>query len=395
MLAGRRGKLPLARSFAGAARDYWLEVFPCVNRELARWRERARSIPDPRLRALALDTQRGERGTLEGAAAFALLVPRGRRGPVIRAAVCFQALYDYLDTLAEQPDEDPAEHARALHEALPAALDPRRRAAPGAGAADGYLAALIAESRAAAASLPAWSAVAGEAVAAAEGMAGYQSLVHGDTDRSRIELEAWAGALTPPGCELSWWETAAGAASSLGVFALLAAAAVPRTGACEAAALRAAYFPWIGALHVLLDSLVDREADLRSGHRSLVAEYQSPEQMAVRLAAIAERATSCARHAHDGERHVLILGAMASFYLSRAPARAPCAPAARDGVLAAIGPPARPSMALLRARGAAGRLAAGGRTAASIPARGVATGLRAARSHANSSAGPVTRNSSI
>jgi len=365
VLAGRRGTLPLARSFAGAASDYWLSVFPCVNRELARWRELARSIPDLHLRELALATQRGERGNLEGAAAFAVLVPRERRGPVIRAAVGFQALYDYLDTLAEQPAEDPVEQAHRLHQALPAALDPRR-SAPRAGAADGYLDALIAETRSAAACLPSWHAAADEAIAAAERMSGYQSLVHGGSGQSREALASWAQALAPPACGLSWWEAAAGAASSLGVFALLAAAAHSGFARWEAAALHAAYFPWIGALHVLLDSLVDREADLDSGHLSLVAEYESPQQAAARLSVVAERAQAYAQQAGHGERHLLILGAMASFYLSRPAARAPQAREACAGVLASIGPAAAPAMAVLQARGMAQRVAASGRRAARI-----------------------------
>ncbi len=390
MLAGRRGTLPLARSFAGVACDYWLEVFPRVHRELARWRELAQRIPDPRLRELALETQRLERGNLEGAASFAVLVPHGRRGPVIRAAVCFQALYDYLDTLAEQPSEDPVEHARSLHEALPAALEPRPAACPPGAPDDGYVAALVAATRSAAASLPSWSLLAGEAVAAAEAMAVYQSLVHGDTARSRDRLACWSQALAP-GCGLRWWESAAGAASSLGVFALLAAAASPGLGAAEASALRAAYFPWIGALHVLLDSLVDREADLSTGHRSLVGEYESAEQMSARLAAIAEHAVACARQAPDGERHVLILGAMASFYLSRPAAGAAGARATREAVLAAVGPAAAPAMAVLRARSAAGRIAATRRArpvagSTETPARTLSAGRR----RANSSLDPVT-----
>jgi tetraprenyl-beta-curcumene synthase len=395
VLAGRRGTLPLARSFAGAARDYWLEVFPCVNRELARWRELAQGIPDPRLRELALETQRGERGNLEGAAAFAVLAPRERRREVVRAAVCFQALYDYLDTLAEQPCPDPVETARSLHEALPAALDPNR--APRlTGAADDYLGALIAASRAAVTNLPSWDAVAGQAIAAAESMTVYQSLVHGDTAASRTRLEAWAEGLRPPASGLSWWETAAGAASSLCVFALLAAAARGGLDPDEASALQAAYFPWAGALHVLLDSLVDREADMRSGHRSLVAEYESSAHMACRLAAIAERARACAQQARQGERHVLILGAMASFYLSRPAAGTAWARPAREAVLSAIGPPAAPSMALLRARGAAERLASPGRTGTRAIAPSATRRARGAPGRRmNRSLDPVTRNSSI
>jgi tetraprenyl-beta-curcumene synthase len=352
VLAGRRGHLPQAAAFAGAAYHYWLEVFPQVNRELGRWRARAEQIPDPSLRGLALTTQREERGNLEGAAAFAVLVPRMRRASVIRAAVSFQALYDYLDTLAEQPAGDRVGHARSLHLALRAALGDTTVAGCEEQRQDdgGYVAAMIAESRAALAALPSWPAVAGEALSATERMVAYQSLIHGGAAQSRHRLERWARRLTPPGSGLRWWETAAGAASSLGVFALLAAAGVPSLGCEEAAALTDAYFPWIGALHVLLDSLVDRAADLDSGHHSLVANYPGPEQMATRLGEIATRAHSAALGARQGERHALILAAMAGFYLSRPAARAPAAAPARERVLRALGAPAVPALAVLRIR---------------------------------------------
>ena len=346
-----------ASLFAGAARDYWLDVFPRVGREVAVWRRRAAQIPDRRLRALALGTQRGERGNLEGAAAFAVLVPREHRREVIRAAVCFQALYDYLDTLAEQPAADRAARGLRLHLALAAALDPhpaphiRRSELERQHAGDGgYVATMVATCAASVGRLPCWPAVAAEAQGAAARMAVYQGLIHGEGPSCGERLERWAGSLTPAGSGLSWWETAAGAASSLGVFAMLAAAARPAVNQAETNALRRAYFPWIGALHVLLDSLVDSAADAHSGHRSLVANYAGAEQMAARLGTIAAHALDHARGASDGERHALILAAMAAFYLSRPGAHAPGARPARNRVLAAVGGPARPAMAMLRAR---------------------------------------------
>jgi tetraprenyl-beta-curcumene synthase len=363
VLAGRRGRLAPAAAFAGAACRYWLEVFPQVNRELGRWRARAETISDPRLRSLALSTQREERGNLEGAASFAVLVPRPVRGSVIRAAVGFQALYDYLDTLAEQPTADPVAHARSLHLALRAALGAPAPVHGGPGTGErsgdaGYIAAMIAETRAALGGLPSWQAVAGEALCATERMVSYQSLIHGGCEPSRGRLEHWARGLTPPGSGLHWWETAAGAASSLGVFALLAAAAAPALEAGEAAALREAYFPWIGALHVLLDSLVDRDADLDSGHHSLIAHYSSPEQTAARLGEIATRARTAALSARQGEQHALILAAMAGFYLSRPAARAPAAAPACERVLKALGAPAAPAIAVLQIRRRLDRLPA-------------------------------------
>jgi hypothetical protein len=78
--------------------------------------------------------------------------------------------------------------------------------------------------------------------------------------------------------------------------------------------------------------------------------------MAVRLGEIAEQALGAALGAPDGERHALILAAMASFYLSRPAARASGSLPATEQVLAAIGAPAAPAMAVLRARRCVGEV---------------------------------------
>jgi tetraprenyl-beta-curcumene synthase len=348
-----------ANAFAGAAAVYWLEVFPHVKRELARWRRRAARIPDRRLARLALETQTCERGNLEGSAAFALLAPRRARAEVIRAAVAFQALYDFLDTLAEQPAADPVANGRSLHLALLAALDPSRPVeryfehSGFDGGDGGYADELVLECRRALGALPRYGAVAVLAQEAATRMVAYQSLNHDPRDPERRELRRWATALTPPGSGLEWWETAAGAASSLGVFALIATAARPVLAVDEARAAANAYFPWVGALHVLLDSLVDRELDSRSGDHALVSHYGTHDGVtAERLGAIAAESLHRLRGLGQGARHALILTGMASFYLSRPAARAPAAAAATARVLATLGPSAKPAMAVLGARAA-------------------------------------------
>jgi hypothetical protein len=42
--------------------------------------------------------------------AFAAFVPGPDRRPVIRALTAYQVIFDYLDTLAEQPNADPINH---------------------------------------------------------------------------------------------------------------------------------------------------------------------------------------------------------------------------------------------------------------------------------------------
>ena len=342
-------------AFASAASIYWLDVFPGVTREVGRWRAHARRIPDPMLRRLALCTQDGERGNLEGAAAFAVLAPRSHRAKVIRAAVSFQAVYDYIDTLAEQPSTDPVANGHQLHLALLTALDPTRDHADyyrhiSSGRDCRYIRSMIDTCRQACESLPCYEQVANAAVQAAERMVTYQSLTHGRPGADRQILARWANELTPASNGLRWWETAAGAASSLGVFALMAAAAKPSISREEMDAMEGAYFPWIGSLHVLLDSLVDRAADEESGHHNLVEHYASPEETASRLGAIASRALQATEHVPQGIQHAMILTAMASFYLSTPGIEAPGPPLVARRVLKALGTLARPAMAVLRAR---------------------------------------------
>ena len=352
-------RLRLTAAFTDAAVRYWLTVFPLVRREAHRWRQCADAIPDPVLRRIALETQRGERGNLEGAAAFAAFAPLRRRAAVVRAVVAFQAAYDYVDSLAEQPSDAPAANARALHEALRVALCPRARHAAyyrhhGCGDDGGYLRELIDTCRTAMQALPSHDVIEAQLLRAVARMTEYQVLIH-TCESSTRNLVAWARGQTPRGSKLGWWEVAAAGASSLGVFALVAAAAQGGLASEEALAMERAYFPWIGALHVLLDSLIDQPVDALAGHHSLVDNYRSAEEAAVRLGAIAATAFAAAGALRGGRRHVLILAAMVAFYLSVPAARLPHAAAARRRILAAAGDLTRPTLAVLRGRMAVGR----------------------------------------
>jgi len=364
MAAPAPGRLTLASAFGEAAGRYWLGVFPHVSREVRGWQARAGAIPDPALRRLALATHRTERGNLEGAAAFAVLVPRAQRARVVRAAVAFQAAYDFLDTLAEQPNGDPVANGHQLHLALLAALSPAGDHADyyahhRQSGDDGYLRDLVDACRGALGALPSYACVAAPALRAAERMVAYQSFNHQSRGDPVRALAHWAAPLTPPGTGLRWWETAAGAASSLSVLALIAAAAQPGLSAAEAAAVQGAYFPWIGALHVLLDSLIDRADDLDAGHHSLVDHYASSEEAAGRLTLIAAHALEATETLPAGRQHAMILAAMSSFYLSAPRASMPLArPAARQ-VRRTMGSLATPPMVVFGARRAAGRLLAG------------------------------------
>jgi tetraprenyl-beta-curcumene synthase len=360
VFAPTRGRLALAGTFAGAASRYWLAVFPLLGRELSHWRDCAHAIPDPALRRLALVTQKRQRGNLEGAAAFAVLVPRTHRARVVRAVVAFQAAYDYVDTLAEQPSLDPIANGHQLHLALLTALNPDA-AHPdyyehsSATRDNGYMRNLIDTCRFAFGALPSHASVAEHTMRCARRMVAYQSLNHGAAADTRSALATWAAALTPAGSGLRWWETAAGAASSLSVFALIAAAAQPILDVGQAAATESAYYPWVGALHVLLDSLVDHNEDITAGHHCLIDHYASTEEAANRLSTIATQAVRATETLPHRMKHATILAAMTSFYLSSPAAFTPGTAPAAQRVLQEIGTLTTPTMAVLRARRAVAR----------------------------------------
>jgi tetraprenyl-beta-curcumene synthase len=305
-------------AFTRTAIHYWLGVFPQVRRELTAWRIRALAIPNPALRRQALLTLDAKRGNPEGAAAFAVLAPAGTRPAVVRAVVAFQAMYDYLDTLSEDPRSAGAANARQLHSALPSAFamhtpgtsdDPYRYHSEQCDG--GYLAALMHACQNACAVLPRYAIVNARLLVLADHIAEYQA--HNSTT-TQAAFASWSQTLPAPESDLHWWELAAAAGSSLAIHALIAAASHPTLDHAEADKITRAYFPWVGALHTLLDSLVDQIDDERDGHHSFVGHYRSPNETAQRLGTIARQSVGLLELLPAFQQHLVILAGMTSFY---------------------------------------------------------------------------------
>ena len=384
-----------AALFARAARTYWTDVFPRVGCELAHWRKLAEEIGDPALRMQALEAL-DKRGNMEGAAAFATFVPREQRSAVVRATVAYQTVYNHLDTISEQAGPIEPQEARILHAPLLAAL---AGAGPGAWSSRGgskepghdherpihppkedageYIGALVDTCQEACSELPAYAVVAPAARRAAERVVSFQAF----NRREREEIEHWGREQTPPGEDLRWWETAASGGSSLGVHAMIAAAAEPGIDRADVEALERAYFPWIGALHSMLDHLIDIEEDARAGQPNLVGQYDSTAEAAERMGVLAKRALECARALEPRHRHELIVAAMASFYLSAPQAREGEAAVVTRAVLDVFGVLARPALAVFRARRALGSAHATLSRGRQKLCRGPASSLAVARPH--------------
>jgi tetraprenyl-beta-curcumene synthase len=306
--------------------SYLSAIFPLARRELWRWQRRAASIHDPTLRAHALETLDAEHMNAEGAALFAVLAPPRWRIAVARALVAYQTMYDYLDTLTELPDgRDPASCVQ-LHRALDDALRPGDPVSDWYGlhpqTEEGYLSALVAACRAGLAPLPSYAVVQPAALDSARRATEVQTLNHRPASRRDrgSGLRAWGERAVGCDDQLTWWEHAAGACSTLDLHMLLALAGEPDlTPADLDPAIR--HGTALSALNTILESLVDLPADRRSGDHSYVSYYGSPGEAAERLRVLTAETIERSRLLRRPAHHLAIAQAMSSMYLSRAEAR--------------------------------------------------------------------------
>jgi tetraprenyl-beta-curcumene synthase len=338
-----RGTVIIGEGAAAAATfvRYKGAVLPGVRRELAGWRRAATLIPDPTLREQAVGALTEKAANAEATGVLASLAPRRSRRTVIRASTALQVAVDYLDGLGEQPGADPLRDGLELHGALVAALE------PGAEARDwyarhpqredgGYLDLLVSTCRQAAAALPSAGATLPLARGAITRCGEGQSHTHAAANGSSQPLRYWADSLAAP-AGYEWWEIAAGASSSVAAHALLALAGTPRATRAQAELVDGAYFPSIGALTVLLDDLVDREADRDAGQHSYLRHYPTDAAAAGRIEAIVGLARRSLSPLPRSSLHGAILSGILAFYLSSPGAAAPPARAIRDQLLSSSG----------------------------------------------------------
>lgn len=323
---------------------YYLLISWRVGRQLRRWRERAARIADPELREMAVVKLREEYLHSQAAAVFATTAPRRRLGPLVELLVAFEVMYDYLDAVSEAPVGDQLSNGLHLHRALAVALgaDVERAdyyaAYPSADGDGGYLDDLAAACRSALGRLPNADVIRPLALKAALRCGGGQAHTHSVESRGTGQLRGWAETLAPDGRDYEWWELGAGAAASLALHALFAAAADPAVTTAEAKQLDAAYFPSVCALAALLDSLIDYDTDQVSGAHSYVGYYSSAEIAAERLERIATNGVEAMAGVRHARRHAVIATGVVGFYLSAASAHGTFAATATRRVVGAMNP---------------------------------------------------------
>jgi len=254
-----------------------------------------------------------------GAAVLATFLPKPQMRAYVRIVAPLESIYDYLDNLC---DRHPAISEKAfpvLHQAIADACDP---AAPlheyyacgPHGDDGGYLRTLVTEVQGQLSAIPEIEMLVPFAREAASLYARMQSTVHGDRESRVRACRACFEEYRTEYPQLRWNEFIAATGSQFQVYAPLFA--LLDSGAQSVAPAYRAYFPSVAAIHVLLDSFIDRAEDREHGDLNLVEGADEESDIAERIAMLATEADANITCLENARAHRFALRIIALFYLS-------------------------------------------------------------------------------
>lgn len=284
----------------------------------------------------------------QGGSVFSIL-QAGKRGawtvhrPLLQAIVALQTISDYLDNLCDRAGVSDEMAFSRLHRAFIDALDEREppclhdrerftsndpaHSDPAGYYAhfpfkhdNGYLNSLVRQCKAVLRDLPSYPVVRSDVLRLARLYCDMQVRKHLDVAVRQDLLRSWfhENVLSFPwvGTSVEWWEFAAASGSTLGIFALLRAAARPGLEPRHVYEIRRVYFPYITGLHILLDYFIDQMEDEKGGDLNFVKAYANTEQQSERLLFFMRKSLKGANSLPDGLYHETVVKGMLALYLS-------------------------------------------------------------------------------
>jgi len=294
-------------------------VFPGVERELKQWQEMIKSAGDEELRRQGEASIEKKKFHCLGGGFYALMEGAGE--DTLSFIVALQTISDYLDNLCDRAGCLDMAAFRRLHMAFSDALGTD-------GVADdyyslypyrddgGYLNKLVGECRRIVDRLPSYRLVRDDALGLGSLYSDLQTFKHTHIPLRQDHLEGWFAEHKSSYPEFYWWEFAAAAGSTLGIFALIAAAGQPGLDAEKAARITEGYFPWICGLHILLDYFIDQQEDIEGGDLNFISFYDNQEQCCERLLLFQEQALERAARMPDPLFHTTVVQGLPALYLS-------------------------------------------------------------------------------
>lgn len=296
------------------------KVFPTVNRELKRWNEKAKAIPDAELRQQALNSQSDKRFHCEGGAILALLA-KDKYEAAIKFIVAYQTISDYLDNLCDRSTSLNPLDFRTLHQSMVDCLKTenssenyyRFRNEQDDG---GYLQELVETCQSVLKDIQGYHIIRNYLIELCRYYCDLQVHKHVKKEERLPRLKNWFAANQESLPEMTWYEFAACSGSTLGIFCLVSYAMRDDFTEEQAQAIRDGYFPYIQGLHILLDYFIDQEEDLKEGDLNFCTYYENDEMLLSRFQLFIEEADKHTGILPDQKFHQMINRGLLGLYLS-------------------------------------------------------------------------------
>lgn len=295
-------------------------ILPRVNREIRYWEHQAKQTLAFPLQEQALLSLRKKRFHAQGGCVYALRCPQWE--PVlVPLIVAVQTISDYLDNLCDRMCITDPKAFRTLHQAFMDALTlgaplkdyyqdyPHREDR-------GYLTGLVTYAQARLNQLPAYGQVQPLIHELGQRYSDLQVYKHIHPNVRASVLRTWADTHPAAHPQLQWWEFSAATGSTLAIFALLRAATQPRLSQDQGGQIFNAYFPWICALHILLDYLIDLQEDEVGQDLNFVAYYPDCTTTQERLNWFIRESLLKAQSLDEADFHATVVKALPALYLS-------------------------------------------------------------------------------
>lgn len=298
---------------------FLLRVVPVAARTLATVRAQAERIPDAQLRREALASVDNKAFHVAGASILATFLPTHVARRYVEIVTPLETIYDYLDNLCDRhPGVQPVAYP-VLHLAIADALNPgapvRDYYANGpAGDDGGYLASLVTQTQRSLAAIPHLDVLRpcfADAAAFYAELQTFKHLPRGERERTCV---AWYERNRERFGTLDWHEFACASGSNMHVFAALYTACIDRPGAIRET--YDAYFPFVSAIHILLDSFIDQDEDEEHDDLNFARVYGNIRSMRERFAFMTSEARAKLAALPNAGRHRFVLDVMTLFYLS-------------------------------------------------------------------------------
>lgn len=295
-------------------------ILPEVAKQLAFWESVALSMPDQDLQKIALDSLKTRRFHSQGGALLAGS-NLAQKSALIALLVAFQTLSDYLDNLCDRRNATP-ENCLQLHRSMQDVLLPvgqfsddyyalQERKQDG-----GYLNALVCFCQKIIAQFPKNAKVLQLIADNLEIFVNYQAIKQYPKEEIDTKIKHWSQPYLAKYPDLNYYEFFSGGGSTLSFHALFTLLSDPSCDDNEVDRIAGAYFPYINAMHVLMDYFIDQEEDASHDEFNAIAYFKNEDVFWQRLLYIAERAQTFIMQSVNQRFHQIIIEGTFYFYLS-------------------------------------------------------------------------------